>query len=279
MKIKLTLADVKDLLNSQKCFETETCFLVNMYGKYDPNLCFVLDKYFHLTGNADPINPIEYIGDKEVSDNMNMDFNGTTSFMFGDYWVSKKGTKCFKIKPPVEAKHMLMRIDWGGAFNRTRGLNNDIVNSIPEILYYHKASSNGAGTGYDYLVVPVGFSKSLYDEEFDGEITSSEHKSEVTDYVNKFQKYMEGRFKKYDEKLKVLLPASIEELDECRNKYLTEIQLAQYHLIDIRMTRMMSDLPVTSIRINRLYFIISGTKLFYTEDGMKKFRDIYDRYH
>lgn len=279
MKIKLTLADVKDLLNSQKCFETETYFLVNMYGKYDPNLCFVLDKYFQLDGNADPINPIEYIGDKEVSDNMNMDFNGTTSFMFGDYWVSKKGTKCFKIKPPVEAKHMLMRIDWGGAFNRTRGLDNDIVNSIPEILYYHKASSNGGGTGYDYLVVPVGFSKSLYDEEFDGEITSSEHNSEVTDYVNKFQKYMEGRFKKYDEKLKVLLPASIEELDECRNKYLTEIQLAQYHLIDIRMTRMMSYLPVTSIRINRLYFIISGTKLFYTEDGMKKFRDIYDRYH
>ena len=172
-----------------------------------------------------------------------------------------------------------MRIDWGGAFNRTRGLDKDTVNSIPEILYYHKASSNGGGTGYDYLVVPVGFSKSLYDEEFDGEITSSEHKSEVIDYVNKFQKYMEGRFKKYDEKLKVLLPASIEELDECRNKYLTEIQLAQYHLIDIRMTRMMSYLPVTSIRINRLYFIISGTKLFYTEDGMKKFRDIYDRYH
>ena len=30
MKIKLTLADVKDLLNSQKCFETETCF----FSKY-----------------------------------------------------------------------------------------------------------------------------------------------------------------------------------------------------------------------------------------------------
>lgn len=279
MKVKLSLAEVKELLENQRCFETETCFLVHLQGKYDPRLCFVLDKYFQLDGNANPINPIEYFGDKKVTDNMNIDFNGLARFMFGDYWVSKKGTKCFKIKNPTEAKHMLIQVDWGGAFNKSRGLDNDAVNAIPEILYYHKATSHGGGTGCDYLVVPVGFSKSLYDEEFDGENISSDNKSEVIDYPDKFQKYMEGRFKEYDEKLKVLLPASIEELDECRSKYLTEIQLAQYHLKDIRVQRMLSDLPVTSIHINRLYCIIAGTKIFYTEDGIKEFRNIYNEYH
>lgn len=279
MKVKLSLADVKELFDTTNCVETETCFLVNQFRKYEPKLCFVLDKYFQLDGNADPINPIEYFSDKKVTDNMNVDFNGITSFLFGDYWVSKKGTKCFKIQSPATAKHILIKTEWGGAFNKTRGLDDDIVNTIPEILYYHKAVSHGGGTGTDYIVVPVGFTKSLYDEEFDGEIMSSEPKHNDVDYRYKFQKYMEARFEKYDEKLRVYLPASIEEIDRCRNLYLTEIQLAQYHLKDIRVNRILSDVPITSIHISRLYFTIANTKIFYTEDGIKEFRSIYANYN
>lgn len=279
MKVKLSLAEVKELTKNHKCTETETCFLLHMQSKYDPKLCFVMDKYFQLDGDADPINPIEYFTDTKVTDGMNIDFNGITAFMFGDYWVSKKGTKCFKIKPPIEAKHILIRIDWGGSFNKTRGLDINTIKDIPEVLYYHKASSNGGGTGYDYLVVPVGFSKSLYDEEFDGENVSSDNDDEtINDYPNKFQKYLEGRFNEYDKKLKDLLPTRIDEITQCRNKYLTELQLAQYHLVDICASRIIFDKPATYIYIRRLYFVIAGKKFFYTEENIKEFREIYKMY-
>lgn len=276
MEVKLSLDEVRELVKNQKCFETETCFLVNSYKKYDPQLCFVLGKYFHLDGKGNPIDPIEYLTDKSFTDKMNIDFNGVPVFMFGDYWVSKKGSHCFKLKSPMTAKHLLIRIDWGGSFNRTRGLTKEMVENIPEVLYYHKASSHGGGDGYDYIIVPVGFRKSLYDEEFDGERhinIPSDNNADV--YRDKFQKYLDSRFEKYDKELKELLPVDIREIEECRNKYLTEVQLAQYHLHDICRNRMLSGEPTIYISIYRLYFTIGAERIFYTEDGMERFRKIY----
>jgi hypothetical protein len=84
--------------------------------------------------------------------------NGSLDFMRGSYFVSKKGTKIFKIDP--NGQHMLLRDDWGGAFNDYRG------GTLPEDqLYYHRASSNGGGSGYDYAVIPVGWKQVLKEED------------------------------------------------------------------------------------------------------------------
>ena len=40
MKKLMSLAEVKEYFENEKCFETETTFLINEFGKYHPNICF-----------------------------------------------------------------------------------------------------------------------------------------------------------------------------------------------------------------------------------------------
>ena len=168
MKKALTLAEVKEFFENDYCFETETCFLVNDFGKYRPNITFVISKIFDLGKNGKPINPIAFTEDREVTDNMNLNFNGSASFLYGDFWTSKKGGACFRPKNPMEAKHLLICVDWGGCFNDHRG--NWGIDGIDGVLYFRHAKSNGGGMGCYYWVVPVGFFRSFYDPEFDGDI-------------------------------------------------------------------------------------------------------------
>lgn len=83
---------------------------------------------------------------------MNIEKDGNMSVLYGNFFVSKKGKNCFRILDRENAEHQLVRIDWGGCFNSTRG-------HIPEkmekaSLYHRRASSNGGGTGYTYVVLP-----------------------------------------------------------------------------------------------------------------------------
>lgn len=108
-------------------------FLFRDYSKYGCKLAI--------------ISPVEEIEWQEASPE---DFNLPTAYlqkMVGEYYVSKKGTKCFHIKE--DGPHILLRDPWGGAFNKYRGGN------LPQDnLYFHRASSNAGGCGSDYAVVP-----------------------------------------------------------------------------------------------------------------------------
>ena len=168
MKITMTLAEVKAYFDEERCFETETGFLVNYFGKYRPNITFIVPKVYDLDKNGKPINPLHYVEDREVTDNMNLDFDGSASFIFGDFWRSKKGSACFRPKSPMKAKHLLIRVDWGGCFNSHRGNYSDDIRGIDGVLYFRRASSNGGGSGYDYWVLPVGYTRVIHDEEVDG---------------------------------------------------------------------------------------------------------------
>ncbi|MDD4762087.1 MAG: hypothetical protein PHZ25_03650 [Candidatus Pacebacteria bacterium] len=158
-----TLEEVKRVLNTEKVFETSTSFGINMFGKYEPNITFILQKNFEgklLVYRYDE--PV-----KEMIRGMNVDFDGDVSVLFGDFWKSRKsGGACFRPKPITEANHVLLKVSWGGAFSRNSGMRNH----IPEgALYYRRAKSNGGGAGCDYLVVPVGFFCVVHDAEIDGE--------------------------------------------------------------------------------------------------------------
>ena len=176
MKQTMTIVEAREMFG-ETCYETETGFLVNIFGKYCPNITFVVDKEVELDANGKPINPLHYSSDREVTDSMNMDFDGDAEFMFGDFWCSKKGGVCFRPKNPKFAKDLLVRVSWGGCFNSHRGTYSDEANAIEGIKYFRRASSNGGGAGNDFWIVPVGFFRVLHIDEVDGE-TKVDHTAE-----------------------------------------------------------------------------------------------------
>ena len=182
-----TLANVKALYGD-KVIETAKSFIVNAYGKYNPNISFVLSKYF--SGD-----PLEYRRDtptKKMVANMGISF-GTVesgvSVLFGDFWLSKAGKPHFRPKSSQTATHVLLRADWGGfSYPGTRGRW-----SAPDgVAYFRRASSNGGGTGYDYYVVPVGYHLIMNDEELDGNKV-------VTANFAERAKVIRQSYKEYDE--------------------------------------------------------------------------------
>ena len=110
-------------------------FMYNCYGKYKPDICFLLGKIPMMT-SWKPMMPSD----------LNLE-RGDLSFLQGDYFISRKGTNCFKLSP--QGNHLLIRDDWGGAFNKYRG---GCLASLKN-EYYRRASSNGGGSGYDYVII------------------------------------------------------------------------------------------------------------------------------
>mgnify|MGYP000293996395 CR=1 FL=1 len=160
-----TLADVKRQYGD-KVIETPKSFVVNAYGKYRPNISFVLHKDF---SSEDPLGYRQDPPTKKMVANMGISF-GTVesgvSVLFGDFWLSKAGKPHFRPKSSQTATHVLLRADWGGfSYPGTRG-----AWSAPDgVAYFRRASSNGGGTGYDYYVVPVGY-RLIHDEEMGGAV-------------------------------------------------------------------------------------------------------------
>ena len=162
-----TLADVKAKYG-EKVIETGTSFVVNAYGKYQPNISFVLAKDF----GGDPLKYRSDAPTREMIAGLGLGF-GTSesgvSVLFGDFWSSKAGKPHFRPKSVQVASHVLVRASWGGAFVRTRGRW-----EAPEgAAYFRRASSNGGGTGYDYYVLPVGYYLVVRDEELDGDAVAT----------------------------------------------------------------------------------------------------------
>jgi hypothetical protein len=157
-----TIADIKAKYG-EKVIETGTSFIVNEFGKYKPNISFVLNKEF--SGD-----PLEYRNDfptYRMIAGMGIDFDSNkTEAIFGDFWLSKAEKPHFRPKGIETASHMLIRADWGGAFSSTRGQYDG-----PEgTLHFRRASSNGGGSGYDFYVLPLGYQLIVRDEEIDGEV-------------------------------------------------------------------------------------------------------------
>lgn len=168
MKKALRLSEVKAMFDTELVFETRDCFLVKQFGKYLPNLVFVLSKEFSLDKDGKSVSPVRYVRDVSITDNMNLVFNGDPKIIFGNYWISRKGSRCFRPKNPLDAKHLLVKVAWGGA-DETHGARGNYPEDVPAgVLYFRHARSNAGGMGYDYWVVPVDYHASyLGADEYD----------------------------------------------------------------------------------------------------------------
>lgn len=180
-----TLANVKALYGD-KVIETAKSFIVNAYGKYNPNISFVLDKDF----SGDPLEYRKDAPTKELVANTGIGF-GTSesgvSVIFGDFWLSKAGKPHFRPKSYKLATHVIIRADWGGfSYPGTRG-----AWSAPDgVAYFRRASSNGGGTGYDYYVVPVGY-RLIHDEELGGDAVGVKDSERAEEIRRSYKEYDE----------------------------------------------------------------------------------------
>ena len=109
-------------------------FMYKDYGKMRPNLLFL--------NNTPEINFKTVKGSE-----YNLPIS-ELQCLLGVYFKTKKGADAFRITTAEKATHVLLKDNWGGAFNRYRG------NTIPEekAIYYRRATSNGGGVGNDYAV-------------------------------------------------------------------------------------------------------------------------------
>lgn len=271
MKKILTLAEVKAIYGDA-VFETETAFGVNVFGKYKPNVTFIVTKEFGLGRNGEPVDPMEYVSDREVTDNMNIGWGGSAEFIFGDYWVSRKGGACFRPQNPMFAKHLLVCVSWGGCFNPTRGASKEYADGIGA-LYFRSASSNGFGSGNDYWVLPVGFTNIRKDDEIDGD-------APVTDRSKLFAE----RAKAYREKHASIFAETAKANDlSLREKVAAETESRQLRcnfLLRMEAVKTKVDalcergIHMEEVTIGDVYFKHSLSSYLYTEENVSRFESL-----
>ncbi len=250
-KVK-TLEEIKKMMG-EKCFETNTCFGVNRYGKYRPNITFLIPKRFET-------DPLEYRSDSVIQSIFILriiDFDGSASVLFGDYWISRNNNSCFRPKSIRTATHMLICVSWGGAFNDSRGYRSE--KNIGEI-YFRRASSNGGGTGYDYWVFPIGFRRIVQLEEVDGN-----SKSEIN-LAQEAQK-IRDKIIDYDREQKQRAKAKAKAEAEAKAKAIADSRKSKPNFLDrlnkINVRREAHGLD--KFEFGEIYFCAGEHKCFYTE--------------
>ncbi len=169
--ITMKLSDVKGVLGDA-VFETTTAFGYNRFGKYQPNMTFIIPKEWGLNVNGQPIAPTRMMAGSEVDSYlraMNINFRASRQLelLFGDFWRSKKGGACFRPRSAQEAQHVLVYVPWGGSPRFGQGQSSSYAEEIGAV-YFRRASSNGGRIGCDWWVLPIGFSRIIHDAEIDG---------------------------------------------------------------------------------------------------------------
>lgn len=139
-----TWPEYNDSQRSIKLMNGET--LIRRFGKYEPGICFVLsDETVSEYWRSEPLN-------------LNLNFDAhDVSWMPGEFWISRKGSSCFR--PKDNGPHILVRTNWGGCFEPSRGIEYLEVKEFA--IYSRKAGSNGGGSGYNYYVFSRDFRKEV----------------------------------------------------------------------------------------------------------------------
>lgn len=127
--------------------------IIRRYGKYQPGIAFFINE-----GNC----TMEWYDRKVHQIDLNLEFDASSiKWIPGDFWVSKKGTNCFR--PNENGKHILVEASWGGCFDDTRGTEYNRIKDLA--IYARRASSNGGGMGDNYYVFPRDFHNELTEDD------------------------------------------------------------------------------------------------------------------
>lgn len=155
------LEEAKEVLKSDKVFYNGgNKFNYVDVGKYNSGITIEIPREWTIDKRRNLESPIKYICEKRITDGMNIDFDGNASFLLGKYRLSKNGRPVFEITPPTQAKDVMILVDWGGAFNSSRGQYEEYAKEVGA-TFFRRRSSNGGGAGCDYWILPVGFVKDM----------------------------------------------------------------------------------------------------------------------
>ncbi len=267
MNRELNVAEAREFFETEKVFEISEGFLYNCAGKYEPNMSFLLPLQFELDATGKIVNPLTYISDPAVTDSFNLRLDGEASFLFGDFWRSKKGGACFRPKDPQQAKHLLVRVDWGGCFNRSRGQWADYAKEAGA-LYFKRASSNGGGSGYDYWVLPVG-----YVRQYDSEQAFRIDRKLATEYCERHSALQAEERAEADRLLKEKLAAEAASV-ACRERYVGELANIAKELDSIDAV---SKYYTYRIKLQEKEFLLGSRQMLYTEENLQAARDYLQR--
>lgn len=108
-------------------------FIRKEYGKYRPNLLIIADK------------PEDYEFKFISSEEFNLSEEKELGVLRGFYFKTKKGADAFRIAR--NGTHLLLYSNWHG-----RDDNDSLLEEIDH-LYRRNASSNGGGTGTEYVII------------------------------------------------------------------------------------------------------------------------------
>lgn len=184
-KVKVDLETAKKILNTDKVFlNGKNKFNVFDGGKYNSGFTIVIPQEWDLNVDEKPENPINYKECKELTDGMNVDFDGEASILLGKYRKSQNGKPVFEITEPIDAKDTLISVSWGGSFNHTQGQSGEYAKEVGAKAFV-RCSSNGGGLGTDYWVLPVDFVKDM-------------GKRDVSSILEKLQKEKEENIARID---------------------------------------------------------------------------------
>ena len=182
----------------------------------------------------------------------------------------------------MEAKDILIRVDWGGAFNGSRGTYTEDAKKIEGVKYFRRAASNGGGSGYDYWVVPVGFyrSRSLEEDGRQGKAKTgraAEMESRVAAYREKHALLRQKTSKENDEAYRAKLEAE-ERSRQNRDALLPRIQELGKKAEELdksqRFCKCKSSVPKPE-NLGDTYFQFGSKRYLYTEGNITKSEDDY----
>lgn len=217
------LEEAKEALKSDKVFYNGgNKFNYVDVGRYNSGITIEIPREWTIDKRRKLESPIKYFCEKRITDGMNIDFDGNASFLLGKYRLSKNGRPVFEITPPTQAKDVLISVDWGGAFNTTRGQYEEYAEKVGA-TFFRKRSSNGGGVGCDYWILPVGFVKDMDSRDVSSilrEIEEEEQKriKEIDEYLE--QEELEKKKSREDREriLEKLIPI-IEEIKTYKSDF------------------------------------------------------------
>lgn len=212
--VNMSLADMRSNYGDKVMETYEGKFAVPMYGKYKPNMTFIVDGVGRMEGNV-KVQYLEYEEYARVANSINIPFDASSkTALFGNYRLSKAGKPVFELAPFENAKHVLLKCGWGGAFDDTRGLREEnyraYVKDNPLVVYYTESSSNGGGTGNDYYVLnnteelKAEYLKVLREDEIEMNRKMAKHYD--THHDDYYKPIMIDRLKELESELKEYLP-------------------------------------------------------------------------
>ena len=119
---------------------------IDRYRDYNPDIIFWIDATnIDMLWNDNGLIPLPN----------NIPHDGKMSWIQGKFWTDEWGNANFKPKIHKEARHYLVKVEWGGPHNNTRGVEWDAV--APDARHYKRCVSHNGKQGINYYILPIKY--------------------------------------------------------------------------------------------------------------------------